>query len=130
MQDPTESDVQSADSTLTFEQMEVDPFYHPDDLGNPSPVWKHSDYIRGLLKNQALDQERVKALKDALRRQLPTIVLYFHVEVFRKALEKHTSSSKTMSLYVLSFPGEAKDNTGIKDLNDKVLGYNQSSRYI
>ena len=35
-----------------------------------------------------------------------------------------------MSLYVVLFPSEAKDNTGIKDLNDKVLGYQLNTKYI
>jgi hypothetical protein len=42
----------SADSILTFEDLEVDPFYSSDG-DTPLQVWKHSDYIRDLLKKRA-----------------------------------------------------------------------------
>jgi hypothetical protein len=129
MVDSADTDGLSADSILTFEDLEVDPFYNTDGHAL-SPVWKHSDYIRDLLKKRAPDQDGIKALMEALRKQLPTLVLYSYVVDFRSALQHHTNTSKDMKLYVISFPGEARDNTGIKDLNDKILGYTLSSKYI
>jgi hypothetical protein len=134
MPKPTETDDRSADSTLTFDQLEVDPFYNTDDSKKPSPVWRHSDYIYVIIKNQILDQHARAALLEALIKQLPTLILYRQVLVqaglLLQAPNTPTIDTREMSIYVLMFPGEAKDNTGIKDLNDKVLGYNQCSRYI
>ncbi len=36
----------------------------------------------------------------------------------------------TATLYIILFPGEGKDNTGIKDLNDKVLGQWWAGEYM
>jgi hypothetical protein len=43
---------------------------------------------------------------------------------------KEKDKDKALTLYVIVFPGEARDNTGIKDLNDKVLGPEINNRYI
>jgi hypothetical protein len=122
-----ESDGISAENFLTFDQMQVDPFYNTDDPKEPSPVWKHSDYVRDLIKNQKPDKDGIEVLRDEMIKQVSTIVLYQQVlELFDPA----KSAGKTASFYVLLFPGEGRDNTGIKDLNDKVIGYSLSSEYV
>jgi hypothetical protein len=67
-----DNDGLSADSILTFEDLEV---------------WKHSDYIQDLLKKRAPDQAGIEALLEALKKQIPTIVLYSEVSVFRSMLQ-------------------------------------------
>jgi hypothetical protein len=129
MAGPEDSQGHSADSQLTLEGRKANPFYNSDGEA-PSPVWKHSDYIRDLLTKRAPDQDGVKTLLDALKDQLPTIVLYSRVVDFHSTLQHHTNPAKELKLYSISFPGEARDNTGIKDLNDKVIGYTLSSKYI
>lgn len=58
-------------------------------------------------------------LEKAVARQLRTAVLYQTVSRIVKA----ATSPGRLTMYVLLFPGEARDDTGLKDLNDNVLGY-------
>ena len=51
----------------------------------------------------------------ALERQLSTLKFYSWVLSYRKDVPPSKSPwGKDVSLYVILFPGEAKDNTGIK----------------
>ncbi len=128
-----ESDGPSADSalTLTFEEPIVDPFSSTDDSSKLSRVWARCDSLRELLRNQGDPNETERReLKANLIYQLNTIFLYWQAQVFLRALEERRTESRTATLYVLLFPGEAKDNTGIKDLNDKVIGYWWNAEFI
>jgi len=122
---------EAADDTLAHAQVETDPDYSSD-AGDKAPeVWKHSDKLRILLEKKGTPSAAGRQeLATALTRQLPTITLYWQASRFVTAIAKKTSPSQTMSLYVLLFPGEARDNTGIKDLNDKILGYFINAKYI
>jgi hypothetical protein len=51
-------------------------------------------------------------------------------KVAQQLRAKDPASGIVMGLYVLLFPGQAKHNTGIKDLNDKILGYELNQQYI
>jgi hypothetical protein len=93
-------------------------------------VWARSDYLNEQLKQQISPDEtdRLK-LKAFLTMQLPTLVPYGQMHVFMTELKKNVATSKTISLYILLFPGEARDNTGIKDLNEKVIGQWWSAQF-
>lgn len=128
-----ESDGPSAESalTLTFDETIVDPFSSTDDSSKLSRVWARCDSLRELLRKQGDPNETERReLKAHLIYQLHTIFLYWQAEVFLRALKRSEAPSKTATLYVLLFPGEAKDNTGIKDLNDKVIGYWWNAEFI
>jgi hypothetical protein len=113
-----------------LDQSRLDPFYQSDDEG-PAPIWADSQYLRKLLEVRGTPNgyDR-RILRNAVLRQLPSLGLYRQVQILRKAARTDASVSKTIGLYVLLFPGEAKDNTGIKDLNDKVLGYTLNTEWI
>lgn len=128
-----ESDGRSADSALTrdFDEPALDPESNNDDAKRLSQVWISSDNLRRLLdkKGNPNGAERM-ALKGAIVYQLNTVVLYWQMGMFFRALASGKAPSRTVSLYVLLFPGEAKDNTGIKDLNDKVIGQWWNAQFI
>jgi hypothetical protein len=120
----------------SFSQWRIDPFFHSSDRRKPSPVWDKSQALRRLLEERGspVGEDR-QELKDSILRQLPSLGLYDEVGYLRNlpAKEKDKdkiSISRELGLYVILFPGEAKDNTGIKDLNDKVLGYQLNSEWI
>ena len=124
-------EAEAADSTLPFEQFQVDPDYNTNDPELLPDVWPHADKIRLLIENRKDSTEADREeLTSALVRQIPTVVLYWQATEFLKAVEARTTTSKTLTLYILLFPGEAKDNTGIKDLNDRILGYQLNAKYI
>jgi hypothetical protein len=127
-----ESDGRSADDTLNrIDDSERDPESQSDQPKKLSPVWTSSDNLRKLLRELGdPNDEKRNELKGALAYQVPTIVLYWQMGLFFKAIESHTAPSKTVSLYILLFPGEGKDNTGIKDLNDKVIGQWWNGEFI
>jgi len=131
MAQSTVSEGRSADSTLTFDQMEVVPFYNTSDRKEPAPVWKHSDYMRDILAKKNPDKVGKDQLIAALEKQIPTLSFYSWLVEYRKNVPPAKSVwGKNVSFYVILFPGEAKDNTGLKDLNDKVLGYTRCTEYI
>jgi len=120
----TESDGRSADSVL-YGHIEADPRYASYLDGELSPVWEESERLRTLLRNDGRPKGGDKDfLEEALERQLPTLRLY------RQATLLKGQKSPNLSLYVIVFPGEAKDNTGIKDLNDKILRYHLNNLFI
>ncbi len=126
-----ESDGRSADSFMTFDERRFDPETGSDDPQKLAIAWISSDELRRLLEKQAVptDPERLQ-LKGALVSQLNTLVLYWRMGLFLLARKEGKAPGKKASLYVLMFPGEAKDNTGLKDLNDKVIGQWWSAQFI
>jgi hypothetical protein len=121
---------ESVDTGLMGEQILVDPAYISDDGEKAADIWKHSDKLRILLRRKGDPDERDREeLATAVTRQLATVVLHWKAVQFL-ADSKNIGALTAMTLYVLLFPGEAKDNTGIKDLNDKVLGYQLNHRFI
>src|ERR1700740_2152941 len=126
MPNPVESDGSSADSALMFDD-EPSNFDPAEIAGSANDrlalVWEVSDQLHDLVrKRQDPDDSERNFLKGALIRQLPTLFVYGKLDDFLVARRLHPTGPDTISLYVILFPGEARDNTGIKDLNDKVIG--------
>ena len=124
----------SADSALMFddEAAHFDPQGHGAGADNTrlAAVWGRSDVLSKLLaQRDPPDADDRLWLKASLIAQLPTLYLYWRMNRFHTALKRGTASSKTVSLYVLLFPGEARDNTGVKDLNEKVIGQWWNAQY-
>jgi hypothetical protein len=120
----TESDGRGADSVL-YGHIEADPRYASYRDGELSPVWEESERLRTLLRNGGRPKGGDRGfLEQAIERQLPTLRLY------RQATLLKGQKGQNLSLYVIVFPGEARDNTGIKDLNDKILGYHLNNLFI
>ena len=129
--DTPSAESEAANTTLANDRIKVHPDYNTDDPGKAPDIWKHSDKVRVLIEIKGNPNEKGREeLASAVVRQLRTVVLYWQVLAFFRAVAEQKNRNKTMSLYVVLFPGEAKDNTGIKDLNDKVLGYQLNARYI
>lgn len=121
----TESDGRSADSSLLYDPLELDPAYASVRDGELSPVWKYSEDLRTILRNRGTPVERDREqLATDITRQLSSLVLYKLAAMLKAA------GAADAGLYVILFPGEAKDNTGIKDLNDKILGYALNNEFI
>lgn len=130
------SDGISADEMLT--ELE-DPNFDAGDRaleGNPkrvSQVWISSDNLRKLLKDRNDQNEKVREeLRTALTFQLSTLVLYSRIGTVFENISKLNVSRKNvqLGLYVILFPGSAKDNTGLKDLNEKVIGSWYCTKFI
>lgn len=115
-----------ADSTLDEDSLHLDPSYSTAD-DKPPPVWAASDQIRDLLKKTNPDKSERAILEHALVRQLRTALLH---EAVLKSAAPLGEERPLLILYVILFPGEARDNTGLKDLNDKVLGFKRHTEYI
>jgi subtilisin family serine protease len=113
------------DSTLENDQFIVDPSYHSDEDGDVPAVWELADRVRSLLQQKTHDKRDRGDLERAVARQLRTVVLYQTVSRIVKA----ATSPGLLTMYVLLFPGEARDNTGLKDLNDNVLGYTLNQQF-
>lgn len=129
--EPEDSDEFESQS---FSQWRIDPFFHSTDRKKPSPVWAKSQALRKLLdeRGRPVGDDR-EELRNSVLRQLPSLGLYDEVRYLRTlpAKEKDKISiSRAFGLYVILFPGEARDNTGIKDLNDKVLGYDLNTEWM
>jgi hypothetical protein len=119
----TESDGRSADSGMYA--ADADPRYASYRDGELSPVWAEAERLRSLLAAQGRPKGADRLfLEQALERQLPTLRLYQLLDVLKRPKDEK------LTLFVILFPGEGKDNTGIKDLNDKILGYKLTSRFI
>jgi hypothetical protein len=127
MADTTESDGRSADTTFGYSQFELDPDYLGSTAKELSRVWLLSEILRVLLEKRGHPTGRDREqLKNEVIRQLPTLMLY------RRAIEakrNRYTGRGLLTLYALLFPGEGKDNTGIKDLND-ILGYERNNEFI
>jgi hypothetical protein len=104
--------------------------------GNPkrvSQVWISSDHLRNLLKERNDQSEKIRSdLISALVFQLNTLSLYSKIgTVFNKIKELNISPKDVqLGLYVILFPGTARDNTGLKDLNEKVIGNWYCTKFI
>jgi hypothetical protein len=124
----------SADSALMFddEAAHFDPQGHGAGADNTrlAAVWARSDVLSKLLaQRDPPDVDDRFWLRASLIAQLPTLYLYWWMNGFHAALKRGTAPSKAVSLYVLLFPGEARDNTGVKDLNEKVIGQWWNAQY-
>jgi len=126
---PGEVEGDSADTTVAYDQALIDPDYNAE-YDEVSRVWLYAQEIRELMdrRGDPFDPDR-KHLADAVLRQLQSLGLYREIKL-AKAAAKASRKPQTLDLYVLLFPGEGRDNTGIKDLNDKVLGYKVNSGFI
>jgi hypothetical protein len=120
----------STDSSLENDQFTLDPGYNSDRDGEVPEVWILADKIRFLLDQTTHDQQDRYILATAVTRQLPTIVLYELILSAPQSKSQGTIPPSASSVYVLLFPGEARDDTGIKDLNDKVLGWSLHNEYV
>lgn len=93
------------------------------DRARLAPVWNRADVLRQMLhERRTPSQEDRFELKGHLISQLGTIYLYWKMKQLEQQARDYPSSSGQLALYVLLFPGEARDNTGVKDLNDNVIG--------
>lgn len=133
MADPPDSKGPSADTALTFDDDPAD--YDPAEVGSADTerlavVWARSDALLKLLteRKPPSDDDRL-FLKASLIAQLPTLFLYWQMNDFQLRLRQGTTKHRQISLYIILFPGEARDNTGIKDLNDKVIGQWWNAQY-
>lgn len=119
-----------AESSVTDDHpMGADPRLYSDDGHEPSPVWAASQRLREVVeRREALPPGADRQLLvTETQRQLTTLGLFREVvRLFTGPLDPRT----TVTLFVLLFPGEGKDNTGTKDLNDKILGYRLNSEFI
>ena len=82
-------------------------------------MWEQADRVRALLAQATHDRRDRTDLEHATARQLRTALLYQTVARIVKEVER----AGRLTMYLLLFPGEGRDNTGLKDLNDNVLGY-------
>jgi hypothetical protein len=119
------------ETTFAYDQFRLDPELQTGDGAEPSPVWAESQRLRKLVDRQEKrpsDGDR-SFLALAVRGQVRTLDLY--AEVDGLATEAvNTRNPRTVTLYVILFPGEGRDRTGIKDLNDKVLGPAHHNTFI
>ncbi|APE14003.1 hypothetical protein [Mycolicibacterium pallens] len=134
MGDPSDSDGSSADSALTFDDNPAD--YDPAESGSADSdcmavVWPRSDALSKLLteRHSPTDDDR-DALEASLIMQLPTLYLYWQMNLFQQQMRSGATRNRQISLYIILFPGEARDNTGIKDLNDNVIGQWWNGQYL
>ena len=120
----------SADTTVGYEQGLLDPVYRADSGDEPSEIWAYAQRLREIIERRgAPSRPDRRFLTVAVLNQLQTLGLYREIKLARSAAEQ-SGTSRPLDLYVLLFPGEGRDNTGIKDLNDKVLGYKITSDFI
>ena len=120
----------SADTTVGYEQALIDPVYRADPGDEPSEIWAYAQRLREIIERRgdpSFPDRRF--LTVAVLNQLQTLGLYREIKLARSAV-KQSGTKPPLDLYVLLFPGEGRDNTGIKDLNDKVLGYKITSDFI
>ncbi|TCN41818.1 D-alanyl-D-alanine carboxypeptidase-like protein [Kribbella orskensis] len=115
-----------SENPVENDRLHVDPRYGCDQDDVVPPVWLLSDRLRALLRQKSHDSEDRAVLQRAVERQLRTATMY---DIVRQIVA-HATSPGRLTVYALLFPGEARDNTGIKDLNDKVLGYTLQQQYI
>ena len=135
MPDKTSFGADVAETTVAYGDFDLNPAYHDGKSDEPPQVWPESQYLRELVerhppKPAATDRE---LLKQAAFRQLRSLALYRAVGdliAVGTPAKKKPPPQNLLTLYVLLFPGEGKDNTGIKDLNDKVFGYAYTSEFV
>ncbi|PCJ91299.1 MAG: hypothetical protein COA50_16570 [Flavobacteriaceae bacterium] len=120
-------DARSTADTLSNERFQIHPSYNTDEDGIVPDNWLLADIVRSILNNKGQPGSKsLETLAVALNRQLRTLRTYMSVlDLLAKG-----GKSQPVTFYTLMFPGEGKDNTGIKDLNDKVLGYDFNGQFI
>jgi hypothetical protein len=91
-------------------------------------VWSRSDAVTRALDSDLVTPESRSILLQAVERQLNTAWYYLLLRL-DQFVAKETAAAPQWDFFALVFPGETKDNTGVKDLNDKVLGYHLNNRY-
>lgn len=100
------------------------------DRARLAPVWKRSDILRQMLEERRTPSgDDRDELKGHLISQLPTIYLYWKMTQVEEQARKYPEAPEQLSLYIILFPGEARDNTGVKDLNDNVIGQWWNAQY-
>ncbi len=122
----------SSESALTFDELVVDPYHSTDNNEELAEVWERCDELKRLIdaKDKYPSTNDRFTLKLHLLTQLDTLFVYWKMAAWAH-LNAHAEATTTnATVYILLFPGEASDNTGIKDLNDKVLGYFLNSQFI
>lgn len=102
--------------------------YRSDDSADLPVVWKRSDAVAAALAGSAASPEDRATLLQAVERQLNTAWYYLLLRLEGSAARESTEAPR-WDFFALVFPGETRDNTGVKDLNDKVLGYQLNNRY-
>jgi hypothetical protein len=123
----------AAETTVGYDDLRSDPAHTTDDGAEPAPVWGESQRLRELIERGKGGRDPSPAerslLARAVQRQVRTVGLYREIARLLAA-PVDPRRPAALTLYVLLFPGEGRDNTGIKDLNDKVLGYELSNEFI
>ena len=101
--------------------------YRSDDSTTLPAVWVRSDAVARALDATTVTPESRSILLQAVARQLNTAWYYLVLRLDRAAAEG--AATPELDFFALVFPGETRDNTGVKDLNDKILGYHSNNRY-
>jgi hypothetical protein len=102
--------------------------YQSDDSTTLPVVWARSDAVARALDSVIVTPESRAILLQAVERQLNTAWYYLLLRLDQGAA-RGTTSTPQWDSFALVFPGETRDNTGVKDLNDKILGYQLNNRY-
>ncbi|MFC4068858.1 hypothetical protein [Actinoplanes subglobosus] len=118
-----------ADDTSDFV---LDPRYHDGDDKDPPRVWTESQQMREIVERADARPPDVirKLLTDAIHRQVRTLHLFRVAGEILPVGGVGPVRQNELTLYAILFPGEGRDNTGIKDLNDNVLEYGYTNRFI
>lgn len=122
------------ETTVAYDDFQLDPGLHDGDRKKPGEIWTESQKLRVIVEgaDPKPGPEVRKRLREALFGNLRTLQLYRIVGQFIAVGRPGAKPApeNELTLYVIFFPGEGRDNTGIKDLNDKVLGYGRANAFI
>jgi hypothetical protein len=132
MADETKFGPDVPETTFAYNDFQLDPGYHNATDKEPPRVWPDSQRMREIV--EAADPRPPAAVRDmlvkAIYRQVRSLQLFRAVGEVLPVGKQEPRPDNELTLYVILFPGEGKDNTGIKDLNDKVLGYGLTTRFL
>ncbi|MEU4162658.1 hypothetical protein [Actinoplanes sp. NPDC026670] len=111
---------------------ELDPRYHNGGEKEPPKVWAESQQMRVIVEKADPRPPDVvrRLLVDAIHRQVRTLHLFRAVGEILPVGGVGPVRQNDLTLYAILFPGEGRDNTGIKDLNDNVLEYSHTNDFI
>lgn len=118
------------DAPFGVDDWETDPRFFGSDVHPAAPpdAWLGSFRTHlSLRRANATDLVQRSNARDWLARQTERQAPY--LSLFRN-LRSDEDEDRYAALYVLVFPGETTDNTGTKDLNDKVIGYSLNAQYV
>jgi hypothetical protein len=120
------------ETTFAYHDFQLDPKYHNATTKEPPRVWPESQRMREIVEEaDPLPPDDVRdLLVQAIHRQVRSLQLFRAVGEVLPVGQQKPRPDNELTLYVILFPGEGKDNTGIKDLNDKVLLYGYTNRFI